>query len=192
MKMLAYFAQEAIKALVGIGSKACLHRAKHGFGEKTIAKEKNIREKLIETRVKYGAARAWLARFHNGGKYADGDHREYYSINDIVVDSGVSRPIGEPHYYSNIPIQLAYELLNPLFEKNELLMNPDEFTSGGYWYNMLTINQVEHIMVVLVRDTSRRYGFMGITWTTLKPLHGEPDMEFARNIATELSVMLRK
>lgn len=179
-------------AIAGLGSKLCMHKAKKRFGEKTIFKEGDIRRKLIEARIKYGAARAWLARFHNGETFVDGDHREFYSIDDIEVDDGISRPIGEPHMYSNIPVQKAYELLRPLFEKNEIIMKSSDFTRGSYWYNMLNINQVETILVVLIRDDNQRYGFLGITWTTLKPLNAEIEFETAKDIATEICVMLKK
>jgi len=155
---------------------------KHNNPLDTLARDIKIQDKLAELRVKIGATRVYISKFHNGEEYFDGTAIKKVSKTHETCERGVSH---EFMSYQNVLTSLipeAMEVISTSKKKNQPIMKcTKSLVNGGFLHNHLSNLGIKTFGKYRLLIGDRLIGYLGVHFEE----EGCKDREEGCNIAEE-------
>jgi hypothetical protein len=124
-----------------------------------------IQDALTELRVKLGADRVYITRFHNGGEYFDGTAIKKISRTHESCKRGCSH---ELLGFQNVPTSLVTEIISMLEESNRtnnVSFKKVEQIESGFLKNHLINVEARFIIKYRLKVRMNLFGYLGVQYS---------------------------
>ena len=129
---------------------------------KTFDTDLRIQEAITELRVELGAQRVYIAKFHNGGEYFDGEAIKKISRTHESCEKSISH---EFINYQNVPVTLVPDVMSMLkksWQTNKVVCGKVEELNDGFLKHHMKRAGVHLFLKYRIVSNGRLTGYIGV------------------------------